>query len=123
MSIDVQWGDAERSFLLLDFQGAWTWDELDAAHERIADLLAGITYRVHYLLDVRGSYQVPNRISINSKANGARPDHALAGVTVVVGANAFTRTLLDGMIPVTGSETVLLAESIAEAVALFAEYA
>ncbi|MFN8376170.1 MAG: hypothetical protein U0694_25260 [Anaerolineae bacterium] len=96
MGVQVQWDNPEKTILRYDMSGKWTWDRFFNAYEAGKALMNTVSHKVNFILnptdEISRAYTPPNAmshmISIGRKA------HPMAGKTVSISNNTFTRVLL-----------------------------
>ncbi|MBL8156018.1 MAG: hypothetical protein JNM70_17700 [Anaerolineae bacterium] len=85
MSIGLNWGNPEKTYLVYTFDGPWSVKELYAAFDEAAAMLESVTYSVDLLVDLRLSGKVSGNIATAAgrmQSNYRNP----IGMTYVVGA-------------------------------------
>ncbi len=94
MGISVQWDNVDRTSLRYVYEGRWTWDELYRAVSEGNAMVGSVPHKVYIIIDVTHSSLIPqNALSQGMRVNAESP--ANMGLRIVVGANAFLRTLAD----------------------------
>ena len=116
MPISIEWDDDEHTIIRWTFEGAWTWHEFVEVQVEFRKLLDDITYRVNVIADMQNAHTLP----ANSLTTFKQIDsniHPNRDRVVVVGANAFVRTMAATFDRVFPSKTpdFLFADSIEEA--------
>lgn len=92
MGINTKWDDAKQTRVLVEFESAWTWAELDEALAAIDRLILSVSHRVDIIIDLEGS-SIPKdflNAAKNILANPERRENE--GNRVVVGASDFMRS-------------------------------
>ena len=90
MPITVEWDDEAHTVIVLDFDGAWTWDEYEASRQEANVLLKQVSHPVAMIVDFHNSEYSPNDVLTHAH-------HALDTTPinlrhfVLVGANPFLR--------------------------------
>jgi|FLYN01.1.fsa_nt_gi hypothetical protein len=122
MGIRVTWGNAERTFINFNFEGDWTWDELERATDQATGMLDSIDYTVDFIMDIRHANQVPKDLMSHAERI-ASGHHPRRGIMVVVGANRLLRTVGRGLRKLFPEATrnVLFAADLEEAHELIVE--
>lgn len=119
MSIYAYWDAEDKQILRTDIVGAWTWEEyLDSMYKQIAHLEA--QERVDHIVDLRHSKQSPSKGAIHQLRRVAENRQKNQGITVMVGANTFLKSLLDVFVQIYGQRFPQnhLVESLEAALAL-----
>ena len=96
MPITVKWDNPQHTIIQFDFDGEWTWDELEAATDQATGLLDSADRMVDFVMDLRGAKQVPGDLMSHAERI-AGGHHPRRGAMVVVGANGLLRTLSGGL--------------------------
>lgn len=60
MTIQVSWGNLEKTHVLYTFEGAWTWQEFHAANDIAQRLATMVDYPVRELIDMTGADDLPS---------------------------------------------------------------
>lgn len=94
MSIKVKWDNAEKMILRYNFEGDWTWQELDMMWRQSEQMVEGLTERYDVILDVRQMNGIP-RNALQVIRDQFEVHSPNGGLTVLVGANALMRAILD----------------------------
>ena len=125
MPITVTWDDAEKTVLLLDFTGKWTWTDYDAARTTVYTTLDPVKHRVAMIVDFHDSQYVPHDILMHAR-HALDTSHPALDTYVLVGANTFLRhiyQLLERAFPLlTARHAVLFAGTREDARAQLAAY-
>ncbi len=102
MGIEVVWDSDAKTVIRYIYNGRWTWQDLDKAREEAGKLEASVTYRVDVIVDVQNSSLLPNGTISRARqvAVTAPTTHPNEGITVIVGAGAFVRSIYDVMLKV-----------------------
>lgn len=92
MPITVSWHDEEKSVILRQMQGNWTWDDFHISQSNINAMLKEVPHTVDQIIDTRESRSIPsNAITHFRSANKNVP--ANSGLRAVIGTNAFYRMM------------------------------
>lgn len=96
MAIELYWDDDQRDILLVEFEGAWTWDELFDALRRIRKVTDTAEHTIGALLDVSRGAVIPggsifNQTALNHAQTILRMGEGGSGPIAVIGANAMVR--------------------------------
>ena len=94
MSSEVNWYDDRQRVIYWRFRGKGNWDE-DAAAQRVSNaLIQRVDHTVNVIGNLEGSPILPpNAISVyRANLSTSEPN---TGVIVLVGANAFVRTMIN----------------------------
>lgn len=68
MPVIADWIDTDETIVLIDYQGAWLWDEAMAANLRVAEMIAARPYRC----DIVGNFRSGAMQSIRPALDYAR---------------------------------------------------
>jgi hypothetical protein len=88
MPIQVIWGNEEKTVILREMSGKWTWDEFFESQRTVNDMLEGIPQTIDQIFDVSRASALPQgaltqlRSATNQRAYNS-------GLRVVVGPNRF----------------------------------
>ena len=55
VSIDIQWGNPEKTFIAYTSKGQWTWEEFYAAVGKLSEMAKSIDDRIAVIMDLRES--------------------------------------------------------------------
>jgi hypothetical protein len=108
MTIQVGWGNAQKSFILYSFDGAWTWHEFYAAIDIAQRLASTVTDDVGAIIDMTSADDLPSSISlgINIMSHARKTliyyAQSSAGPVVIVGAKPLIKALWDTFRAVSG---------------------
>jgi hypothetical protein len=102
MGIEVTWDNDSNTILRYIYSGRWTWGDLDRVREQAAKLEASVPHRVDVIVDVQNSSLLPSGTISRARqvATSAPTTHPNEGITVIVGAGAFVRSIYDVMLKV-----------------------
>ena len=104
MGIGLYWGNDEQSILLLEIDGAWTWDELHQTVAKVKALSADSPHDIAGILDVSAGLHIPGGTVFNRDGwnNALKLIHIVrgdtAGALVIVGANPALKGIYDAFI-------------------------
>ena len=65
MTIQVGWGNTEKTYVLYTFDGAWTWQEFHAANDIALRLAGTVSHSIQELIDMRSSNELPVNESLH----------------------------------------------------------
>ncbi|MEO8394311.1 MAG: hypothetical protein ABI700_15070, partial [Chloroflexota bacterium] len=93
------WDNEAKTIIRYIYDGRWTWEELDSARTAAAKLEANSTGLVNVIVDVQNSKLLPNGTITRARqvATTAPASHPKEGITVIVGAGPFVRSIYDVM--------------------------
>jgi ABC-type glycerol-3-phosphate transport system substrate-binding protein len=102
MSVELYWDNDERTVMLLEFEGAWTWDELFATLARAKKAGDQAGGEIGAIINVTGGVRFPGGSLLNAHSfDNAKKLLALsdgkAGPMVVAGADGLMRTAFETM--------------------------
>ncbi len=99
MGIEVRWDNEAKTIIRYIYDGRWTWEELDGARDAAAKLEESVSDRINVIVDVQNSKLLPNGTISRARqvATTAPASHPKEGITVIVGAGAFVRSIYDVM--------------------------
>ena len=121
MGIEVVWDSDAKNVLRYIYDGRWTWSDLEKAREVAAQYEKSVAHRVDVIVDVQKSSLLPNGTITRARqvATTAPTTHPNEGITVIVGAGAFVRSIYDVMLKVYPDmirrRGILLAKNLQEA--------
>ena len=122
MGINVSWYNEEKTIILREMIGNWTWEEFHTSQEQINGMLREVGYIVDQIIDTRNSGAIPSSALTQFRnANKDVPDNA--GTRVVIGTNAFYQMMfkiLSNIFP-NVTDRVILAKDMDSALALIRE--
>lgn len=103
MSIELYWDNDERTVLLLEIDGAWTWDEMDAMLAKIKKVTDAATFEMGAIIDVSAGVTFPGGSMFTPTAfehakQMLRMGEGGTGPVVIVGANSLIRTVYNAMV-------------------------
>lgn len=95
MTIDVSWGNPERTVIRMDFAGDWTYDEVLVVLDGIADMLDAIQHPAITIIDMRSVKFAPNiSLSIYRRLAVSRfMNHPNLRVVCLLGVQTYVRML------------------------------
>lgn len=93
MPINVRWADPEKTIVVYEYAGSWTWDELYEATRTVESWTDGKTHIVPVVHDLTGSRMLPKDVFFHGQRLSVQlPEGATA---VIVGAGSFARIVID----------------------------
>lgn len=94
MRISVEWGNAEKTFVLQDFTPGWTWEDFYESSKQSITMIKSVDHITHIISDFRNSGALPIGSSITHARNVMKnyPDNW--GILVVVSDSMFIRSLV-----------------------------
>lgn len=93
MTISVGWDNDEQTVLCYQFNGTWTWEDMEVALETGFSLTESVTHKVHVVADMRHSGELPHGLILKiNKVLMVAP--ANRGNIVLVGANSEMKTIV-----------------------------
>lgn len=91
MGINVRWDNRDKTAVLLEFETEWTFSDLEAAIQRIDDLIVSVSQQVDVVIDVEGARLPKDVMTIARSLVNTGEARANEGYRVVVGANNIIR--------------------------------
>jgi hypothetical protein len=102
MGVNVSWLDAERTILIYELYGKWTWDAFYLAFEQALTMMAGVPHIVYALTiarDEAARHHIPPNILTHFPIITRRlPANAGAAVMVVTGFNPIWRSIYNAVV-------------------------
>lgn len=92
MPIQVVWDNDEQSVIRYIIEGAWTWQEMNAAVVTSNAMLDNATGKVHFIHDMRTSSGIPGSALSNLKRFIGK-EHPKTGQSVIVAGQKSTAIL------------------------------
>ncbi len=122
MSIQVAWGNPEKTIALSTFGESWTVEE---AHQMIEDMYAlttSVDHTVHTVLDFSQSRSSPTKL-MSTGQHVQKRQVPNSGVSVVVKANSFLKAISQVIMKVfVKDQQFFFADSLDEAYRIIAKY-
>src|SRR5215475_3058102 len=122
MTIQVSWGNPEKTIALATFGDSWTVED---AHQMIEDMYAlttSVDHTVHTVLDFSKSRSSPTKL-MSTGQHVQKRQVPNSGVSVVVGANTFLRAISQVIMSVfVKNQPFFFANSLEEAKQIIANY-
>jgi hypothetical protein len=128
MGIEVSWDNDSKTILRYVYSGRWTWGDLDKVRDQAATLEASVPHRVDVIVDVENSSLLPSGTISRARqvATSAPTTHPNEGITIIVGAGAFVRSIYDVMAKVYPEmlrrRGIFFAQTLAEARDMIAKH-
>ncbi len=94
MAISIAWDNVEKTIIRYDFESQWTWQDLRAAIESDDAMIASVAHTVHLIFDLRQVEGIPPNPMAQFRHIAAMI-HPRLGMIVFVGADSWTRTVLE----------------------------
>jgi|GEM_PF-380867 hypothetical protein len=96
MPIELYWDNDERDIMLIEVEGAWTWDDLYTTLGKIRKVTDNASYTIGAILDVSGGTSVPGgtiftQTAFNHAREMLKMGEGGTGPIMIVGANSFIR--------------------------------
>jgi hypothetical protein len=91
MGINVRWDNRDKTAVLLEFETEWTFSDLEAAIQRIDDLIVSVSQQVDVVIDVEGARLPKDVMTMARSLVNTGEARANEGYRVVVGANNIIR--------------------------------
>jgi hypothetical protein len=97
MPVQIVWDDPEqRSIMLFELVGKWTWEEFYHAYEAQWEEVAEIGHRVDAIVDLTQSQQMPGG-AINQVRRYSNRRPQTPGITVLAGANNYISAFIEAI--------------------------
>ena len=94
MSVYTYWDEQSKHILRTDIVGEWTWEAyLDSMYRFVSN--HNESGRIDHIIDLRHSQHFPTQGAINQLRRIAEKRLTDSGITIIVGANGFVKSLLD----------------------------
>lgn len=98
MGIELYWDNDERTVMLCEITGSWTWDEMYQTLEKIKKVTDAADYEIGAILDVSQGISVPGGTIFTPTAlehakRMLKMGEGGTGPVVIVGANPMIRTI------------------------------
>lgn len=102
MAIELYWDDDARTTMLMEIEGAWTWDEMYETAQKIKKVTDNATHEIAAILDVSRGATVPGGSIFNPQTlqhgrNMLKMGEGGTGPLIIVGANSFIRTIYNAL--------------------------
>jgi len=97
MGIDVIWDNEAKTIIRYVYDGRWTWEDFDKARALAVQLEDTVPHQVDAIVDVQKSSVLPTgTITRAREVGGTAPVlNPKEGISVIVGAGAFVRSIYD----------------------------
>ena len=93
MPINVRWLDDTKTIIVLEYVGAWTWDELFRARSAAAEMRGSWDAPLPSIQDLTRGQFLPKDIFANAhRVSATMPENSFI---VLVGANTLARAVLE----------------------------
>lgn len=94
MGIQIYWATPNKTLLIYEVQGPWTWGELQQALQQAHRLLDEVDSPTPIIADFRQSSFMPDR-ALWRGTRISKERHANTGLTIYIGASRFMTVLFD----------------------------
>ncbi len=94
MGIRVIWDNEEKTIIRYVYEGRWDRDDFAVAYGQAKTMMDSVDHAVGVIIDVQQSHLIPSGIISRSRHLVTTPS-SNEGANVIVGANAFIRSLVD----------------------------
>lgn len=116
MTLDLKWGNDEKTFVYTRFYEGWTWREFKDKDDLYYELVGSVEWRVDYVADFTNVSMVPSNVLQNLAYSASRrlPNE---GYTIIVHANVIVKQLtrfIGKVLPVLG-QSVQFVDTMDEA--------
>ena len=92
--IEVTWDEGDNTIMRAQMIGNWTWEDYVVASDKMLELARTVTYRVDLITDLLQSGPVPRGSASVHILRSREQKPSNFGVTVLVGADIFLKSLL-----------------------------
>jgi hypothetical protein len=92
MPIEVNWFNEQKTAVLMNFEGQWTWEPFYAAIDEAFALLDTISHKAALIIDLGNSEGLPKN-SIANIRNAQGMHHPQRACVIFVGMNTFMRMI------------------------------
>ncbi|MFN8560218.1 MAG: hypothetical protein U0703_00940 [Anaerolineae bacterium] len=93
MPVLISWDDDAKTTLRYQYEGKWTWDEVDTATDEVVALMRVTTHSVSIIHDMTRSPGLPSGALTGRTAARDLPENW--DISVVVGSGVITEALLN----------------------------
>jgi hypothetical protein len=94
LGIRIIWDNEDKTILRYLYEGRWDQDDFSKAYAEAKTMLDSVNRKVGIIIDIQNSHLIPNGIISRSRHVVTNPSRN-EGLIVIVGANAFIRSLAD----------------------------
>lgn len=118
MPIELSWDDTDKTLLLVESSGSWTWEEYHDALNRIAEMIRGENHRVDMITFSRADSVRPSGSAMPHYQQALRILPANTGIHVIVNTSAIARSIVSIFLRLNRNRTsgmVVLAGSLEDA--------
>ena len=122
MTIEVQWENAERTVVLLEFKGTLTWKDYDEGVDKTYALMRTVEHKVDVISYMHPTVRLPkgDAISHIKRAFMVRPPNMRKGL--LIGSDLFGEAVVRALIKVKGmQETYIAVENVEAAHTMIAK--
>lgn len=122
MSITVNWFDPEHTIIHYDFEGQWSWGELNEVVNQVNEMVRSVGHRVDVIIDVTNGQSTPSGAFSQIQGITAKaPDNW--GMGVFVGASGLVRVLVTTFLKIYPrfNQRYALTDTVAEALDIIRE--
>jgi len=97
MSVDVNWYDERRTFLVIGLTFPWNWSEVENSFRQSVELMDSVDHVVHLLVEFPSAGGRPQGNSLVYLKRIIRQlnAHPRAGVVYLVNPNPFARSIIE----------------------------
>lgn len=116
MNITGKWLDQAQGIYTYKFMGLWTWAEYDTRCHEFDAILENHTTIIHIIMDMSATQYVPPGARLWAQGP-AKLAHENKGLTLLVSANAYLRSLIRHyrMSPQDNGKALILCQTLDEA--------
>jgi hypothetical protein len=91
MAISIHWGNEKHSYLVVKYEIPWSWDEYDAATDKVVGMLRDEGRQLEVILDASASPYPPSPAAMQHFQRAWERLSPLMSYVIVVGAGGFFR--------------------------------
>jgi len=92
MSVAVRWDSPEKTIVIYDIEGRWTWEEFYPAYNEAIAMELSVTHRVDVIVDLHNAHLLPDNVLTHIKSISDKQPPNI-GITVIVTKNRFIHTM------------------------------
>ena len=118
MPIHLSWEDHDKTLLLVESSGQWTWEEYHDALSRMAEMIQNENHRVDIITVSRADSIRPSGSALPHYQSALRILPSNTGLHVIVNTSAIARSIVSIFLRLNGKRTsgmVVLAGSLEDA--------
>ncbi len=90
MPVSLNWGNPEKTILVLAYTTPWTWQEFDTIYHNLNTKMESLTHKVDLIIDIQRGGLPPQGAMLRFK-KAAELNHPYAGNVIFVGPRLLTQ--------------------------------